>query len=249
MKKQYHILNGDVLKNQFPENIPGEIIVIRECLIDGSAEGNDLKNLFATRAKFISDSYEGCSEQDYFKKTVPEFQKIPNISQDADINLWFEDDLFCQVNLWFVTSLLEHYQMHNYAFLVRPKIHNEFGFGGLNQSELISVYDNRLRLVEIAKLSQLWKLYQKNETVGLLQIAEEVKNIYPFILPAVKAHIDRLPKDGDLGRPTNTLIKIMDKLQTEEFELIFREFNKCESIYGFGDLQVKQLFDKIKNNH
>ena len=83
MKKQYHILNGDVLKNRFPENIPGEIIVIRECLIDGSVEGNDLKDFFATRAKFISDSYEGCSEQDYFKKTVPEL--LPESSSSSAV--------------------------------------------------------------------------------------------------------------------------------------------------------------------
>ena len=71
MIKQYHILNGDSLKERFPENIQGEIMVARECLVDGSVQGNSLSELFKIRAKFISDNYDGFKEQDYFKKTVP----------------------------------------------------------------------------------------------------------------------------------------------------------------------------------
>lgn len=35
----FHILNGDALKSQFPEQILGEKIIARECLVDGSVEG------------------------------------------------------------------------------------------------------------------------------------------------------------------------------------------------------------------
>lgn len=50
------------------------------------------------------------------------------------------------------------------------------------------------------------------------------------------------------GRPIQSLITIMKELDTEEFGPVLREFNKRESIYGFGDLQVKRLFDEIINN-
>jgi hypothetical protein len=39
----------------------------------------------------------------------------------------------------------------------------------------------------------------------------------------------------------------MNNLETNSFGEVFKEFNKRESIYGFGDLQVKRLFDEIKN--
>lgn len=94
MRKQFHILNGDSLKEILPANIQGEMIVARECLIDGNVEGKSLDDFFATRAKFISDNYEGSSKQDYYNKTVIEFQKIQAIPQESEINLWFEDDLF-----------------------------------------------------------------------------------------------------------------------------------------------------------
>jgi len=60
--------------------------------------------------------------------------------------------------------------------------------------------------------------------------------VYPFILPATKAHVERKPTNENAGRPIQSLITIMKELETEEFGPIFREFNKRESIYGFGDL-------------
>ena len=120
MRKQYHILNGDSLRQQLPEYIQGDIIVSRECFVDGNVKGKDLADLFAMRAKFLSQNYGG-SEQDYYRKVVPEFKKIKKIPNDSDINLWFEDDLFCQANFWFVAHLLANSTGINTVYLIRPE--------------------------------------------------------------------------------------------------------------------------------
>ena len=246
MRKQYHILNGDVLKNQFPNNISGDVIIFRECLVEGNINGNNTDKLFASRAKFISQNYGG-SKQDYYDKVVLEFNKILNIDNNSDINLWFGDDLFCQVNFWFVISILVKEYPKCTMNLIRPDLYGQYCFGGLNNFELSSIYEKRIELIEIDKLVLLWELYQNSDLKELLKISEKLKNLYPFIYQAVKAHIDRIPKNGDLGRPTNTLLTIMNELNTNDFRKIFSEFNKKESIYGFGDSQVKRLYDKIIN--
>ena len=248
MKKQYHILNGDSLKDQFPEKITGEIIIARECLVDGNVKGDNLKEFFHSRAEFIS-SYDNYSVQDYYDKTVPEIQKMLDIIDNAEVNLWFEDDLFCQVNFWFVLSLLFNSTSNNSIYLIRPKAHNQYGFGGLNELELQLVYEERTLLTSLDKLSGLWKYYQNEDFDNLLKTASELESEYPFILTAVKAHLDRIPSKGNLGRPSESLIQIMKDLNTDQFNLVFREFCKRESIYGFGDLQVKRLFDNIIKNH
>jgi len=71
------------------------------------------------------------------------------------------------------------------------------------------------------------------------------------MLPAIHAHLQRFPSETEtnkekLGRPKISLIQIMNELKSEEFAPVFREFSKRESIYGFGDLQVKRLFDEVK---
>ncbi len=250
MRKQYHILNGDSLKEQFPDNIKGELIVARECLVDGNVDGYDLTELFHSRAQFISENYEGYKEKDYYEKTVPEFHKIQNITEDSDIHLWFEDDLFCQVNLWFVINLIYENYKNQQVFLIRPKTNYEYNFGGMNKEELLNEFRNKIKieLFELKELSKLWKLYQQGDCDEMIRIAERLDKRFPFLIYAIKAHRDRLPRDGNLGRPTQTLIQIMDELNTVEFDAIFREFNRREGIYGFGDLQVKRLFNEIKNN-
>jgi hypothetical protein len=248
MRKQYHILNGSSLKEQFPESLQGEIIVAKECLVDGSVNGDNLTDIFKTRAEFISNNYDGYKEQDYFENVVPEFQKMQNIPDNVDINLWFEDDLFCQVNFWFVVHLLIKSQQSNPIFLIRPRSRNQYGFGGLHKTELISIYKDRLELTELDKFTSLWESYQNNDTEKLLKTAKQLKNRCSFILTAVKAHIERIPTNGNQGRPSQSLIQIMQDFKTQDFEIVFKEFSKRESIYGFGDLQVKRLLDEIKNN-
>nr|WP_319266391.1 DUF1835 domain-containing protein [uncultured Draconibacterium sp.] len=248
MRKQYHILNGDSLKEHFPESIQGKIIVAKECLVDGSVKGKSLTDFFKTRAEFISSNYDGCTEQDYFEKTVPEFQKMQKIPDYSDINLWFEDDLFCQVNFWFTVNLIFNSLRSSKVFLIRPAIHNQFGFGGLSEIELINAYKQKTQITELDKIALLWNFYQNNDIEELVKTANKLAQKYPFILNAVEAHINRIPNENGPGRPKQTLIEIMNELGTDSFGAVFKEFNKRESIYGFGDLQVKRLFDEVKNN-
>lgn len=246
MNNQYHILNGDSLRQQFPKKMDGEVMVARECLVDGEVKSDSLDELFKIRAKFITE-YGNYTIEDYYTNTVSEFEKIREIPEKSDINLWFEDDLFCQVNFWFSINLILNSVQNCNVFLIRPNIHTQYGFGGLNELELIKAFEQRTPIIKIDKIASLWNSYQKNDIEKLIRTAKELKTTFPFIYRAVEAHIDRIPNGNYPGRPVQTLIEIMKELKTESFGLIFKEFNKRESIYGFGDLQVKRLFDEIKN--
>ncbi len=248
---QYHILNGDALKAQFPTTLSGEQIVLRECLVDGAVEGDTLKELLATRATFISQNYEGITEAEYFEKTHSEFQKIINISPNSEVNLWFEEDLFCQVNFWFTIHLLQQHIPSTPIYLVKPNPPNQYSFGYLNKEELVGLYQRRQLLQQKEAIASLWTYYQKSKTEQMLEVAEALAKEYPFLVPAVKAHIDRIPKEGQLGRPSQLVLQIMEDLGTEEFGPVFSAFSKQAPIYGFGDTQVKRLwkdlFDKNVN--
>lgn len=247
MKKEYHILNGDALKEQFPEDIKGTLIIARECLIEGNVDGDTFDSFFNNRAQFISKNY-GDTKEAYLQNVKTEFQKILTLEPDSNVNLWFEDDLFCQVNFWFVIHLLSENKVQNNLFLVRPPKHTQYGFGGLNKQDLFAAYQNRTMIKHNKSISSLWLAY-KNKNWDLLKLtAKSIEDTYPFILAAVQAQLDRLPKDGKPGRPTQTLQKIMAEQQTKDFKKVFKEFSKRESIYGFGDLQVKALFDQILKN-
>ena len=247
MPHQYHILNGDALKAQFPKKIAGEIIVARECLVDGDVSGENLEAIFKTRAKFLTQYY-GATEHEYEEKVVHEFRKIQSVEEGAEINLWFEDDLFCQVNMWFVLHVLSQAKIKNPIYLVRPQKHTQYGFGGLDQAALLSIYEQRILLTEMDLLVSLWASYQDGDVDALLAKTNKLEKQYPFILAAAKAHQERIPTKDNPGRPTQTLKQIMKELQTDDFGTIFKEFCKRESIYGYGDLQVKRLLEGIMSD-
>jgi len=245
MATTFHILNGDALKAQFPESIKGTQLVARECLVDGPVKAKDLKELFRKRALFISEFYGDYTAEEYMTDSAKEFELIQAIPNGSEINLWFEDDLFCQVNFWFICHLICQNLKDVKVSLIRPKAHNAYGFGGLNQQELLETFENKIVLEEIEQIALLWTAYQNDLLEILKALGQSLQGNYPFIIGAIEAHIERIPTRDNPGRPINSLLEIMNELETREFVPVFREFNKRESIYGFGDLQVKRLYDKI----
>lgn len=241
-----HILNGDALRAHLPVSIDGEIIITRECLVDGDVTGNSLEQLFANRSRFLLEAYNS-PENKYKEEVIPEFDKIKKLGNRSCINLWFEDDLFCQVNLWFVCHLLSQFTTTSDVYLVRPSSDNQYGFGGMSETALELAYQQRIRIDEknLSDFATLWKLYQHQDHIQMMFLAERLKHEFPFLINAVHADKDRLPIDGSLGRPQKTLLSIIEDFKTHDFGVIFKEFCKREPVYGFGDLQVKRLLDGL----
>lgn len=246
---EIHILNGDALKAQLPDSLPGERIVMRECLVDGEPSGETLDLLLENRATFLEKAY-GASPEEYRRKTVSEIERIRNLPAAAQINLWFEDDLFCQVNLWFSAYLLKNYTAIETVSLVRPSGDLQYGFGGMDKADLILAYRQRQEINsrELDQLSALWRHYQQQEHSEMAAIAESLSDKFSFLPAAVAADLDRYPSDESMGRPQKVLKSLMEELGSEQFGPVFQAFSARESIYGYGDLQVKRLFDELKAN-
>lgn len=244
MAGTYHILNGDALLNQLPTEISGERIVMRECLVDGEVQNIPLEQLYKLRAEFLARNY-GVSAEKYFADSVSQFEEIKRIPANTEVYLWFEDDLFCQVNLWFVAHLLFHYVRNAKIFLVRPKVHTSHGFGGLQADELTQLLAERRPLIQLDEISALWECYSNHDVKQLVDTVNRLKSNYPFIYVAVQAHLQRIPTDTFPGRPTASLIQIIKELGTADFAPVFKAFCERESIYGYGDLQVKRLLERI----
>ena len=247
--KQVHILNGDCLKYQLKDIVKAEVIVMRECLIDGNVQGATLSEFYANRAAFTAQ-YQGCTFAGYYDIAAVEIDKIAHIAIGSQIICWFEDDLFCQINFWFVINLLMKNGHQNNIYLVRPSAGNEYSFANMTESELQLAYQNKQKLLSqpLVSLAKLWPLYQQNDVDTMLAVARELTDIYPFLLPAIKAHLRRTPDKNGLGYPERQLLAIAAELDSTEFSVIFQCFSAREGIYSFGDLQVKQMFDRVMNN-
>ena len=244
----YNILNGDSLAYSFGDTkIEGNTIVVREALIDGNLSGDNLYEFWQSRAKYM-----GLAEAEYHNDVVKEFEKIINAPDNSEFNLWFEYDLFCQVNMWFVISIINSLSIKKKVYAVYTsyldKTSKQFwnGFGRANASELTTCFADRTSLndVDLQLGQDLWTTYKSNNPDGLIRLAKNQSSAFPYLQEVIKAHVERVPKDGTKGRPEKVLEDITKNVSTD-FHKVFEEFWNRESIYGFGDIQLKHLYDKV----
>jgi hypothetical protein len=249
----YHILNGDALIERFrATGLVGEVVVARECLIEGDLRGDNLPAFFQTRAAYIAATY-GENRTAYFARVVTEFEKLQAAPDGSEFNLWFGYDLFCRANMWFVLSLLDDLGLNKKVYAVYPfylkdkDVWNDFG--GATPQDLADCFKNRITLTDadIRLGVGLWKAYKSGDLAALETLSKSTSVAFPYLEEVCKAHIERFPKDGISGRPERVLQDII-AYKTTDFNAVFSEFFHREGIYGFGDSQVKQLYDKVLRN-
>jgi len=243
-----HILNGDVLASIFPPSVPGKVAIVREALIDGPIAAHSIEELWLIRSKYVSQAYPE-STPTYFEKVVGEFERIMTATSDTEVYCWFEKDLFCQVNLWFVLYLLKKHKGKIFLVLPNEKASLEKGFSDMNELELEKAYRNAQLLNTNKKhvLSHMWELYQNRQINEAMTLSAQVEPELPFLYPAVKAWQESIPHDEYPGKPIAALKEIIAELGTDDFGILYRTFHRRYPIYGYGDLQVKNLIDKIGN--
>lgn len=246
----FHILNGDSLATQLSQTtIPPDYIVCRECLIVGDVSAGNLDEFWEKRAMFISSTYR-VSPQEYKTRTVSELNKLNNLPRNAEVCLWFENDLFCQVNLWFVLFLLSN-RSDLTLYRIFPITDNEAdrwkGFGIATPKILEQSYLDKV-LFEPKDLElgiNLWIAYQ-HHNLGLLTTLSKLKSrCFRFLEEVCRAHTDRFPADHTLGRPERLVQELINS-QAADFQTVFSVFSEKEGIYGFGDSQLKTIYDSLR---
>ncbi|MBL0743177.1 hypothetical protein [Chryseolinea lacunae] len=249
----YHVLNGDALAQRFSATgLAGEVVIARECMVDGNLEGDTVEEFLENRARFVEDEFNE-ERIHYYSNVVHEFEKLMSAPNGSVFNLWFGYDLFCRTNMWFVLSLLSHLEgEHEIAvvypsFLERRHIWQEFG--AATSEQLLAAYEERVvfssRDLHLAE--GLWMAYKQGDLQRLHELSIYQSMCFPYLQEVCHAHIDRFPHKDKLGRPERVIREIVQKT-SRDFKTVFKEFTLREGVYGFGDAQVKKIYDKVIEN-
>jgi len=225
----YHVLNGDSLAENF--NLEGEKVICRECLIEGDLRAKNLNELWKVRAEFVKKNY---GADDYFEKVKGEFDKLNNLKPNDEVNLWFGDEAFCQVNMSFVLNLLADTNVN--VFRVSPDS-NDWNCSFENLQEC---FESRQQLTkdEIYLAKELWKAFSNKDFDGLKKLSEIKAANFINLAKICQAliEIDLKPKE---------ILREITKNGETNFDKIFTQFKEKAGIYGFGDLQVKNILESI----
>ena len=237
-----HMLPGDATLETFREaGIVGDIAVCRECLVDGDVSGATLEEFWRTRAGFIGSTYGGAAEE-YFDRVATEFNKLLHLGDGDSVFLWFEYELFCQANYWFVLDLLAGTKAD--VFRVSPIVRDDEdkwkGFGNLSPDDIGLCFASRLQLTEsdIEHGSRLWRAFRENDAERLRDLSAIELPAFPLLHETAEAAIARE------HRPRAILREILEE-GTDEFGEVFRKFSDRAGVYGYGDAQVKRILENM----
>jgi hypothetical protein len=238
----YHVLPGDAVAGEFQKTgITGEPIVCRECLIVGPVDAETQYEFWDQRARFIFAEY-GEDEILFHELVADELERLADISDGDEVNLWFEYELFCQTNMWFCISRLADSGADIYRVEPAVRAGDEIwkGFGALTADELRQCFDERVRFAasDLQLGSGLWQAYRTGDHDRLKELNKTPSPCFPHLTEVCEAEIHKTT------RPFEILREITAGGMTD-IDKIFVEFSKRAGEYGFGDLQVQRLLDRL----
>lgn len=257
MANLFHIVNGDAVVPILKKSgIEGEIIVWREMLSDGPLDLEVASDEFWKKRYAFFEKELHISKIDYFDKTIKEILKVDDLPIDAEVVMWFEFDLFCQVNLMALCAfLLQNYRKDiSYNLVCTGKVKGKEKLQSLTNftdEEFKILYENKLKITRDNLLfaETCWKIFATNnfEEIATFNFAKKSK--FKYFQMAMNQHLKRFSKENTLNEIDFNILKIINLAGLTKNEIIQKIliWQNQETIYGFGDLQYFLYLDKLKN--
>ncbi len=245
-----HISNGNNLTDYLRElDFTDDILTWQEMLCEGpTIPAINSDAFFELRAEFLAASYDIEVDTDELKQ---ELSKLDNSDNYTEINLWFEYDLFCHINLIGVINLLHQKEIDKPLYLIcSGRVEGEKSLKGLSElspEQLKEHYKNKVLLTQedIDLAIALWRTYCGTDHNILKPYIVTTSN-FKYMSNCLKAHLKRFPhqQSGLNVLEDNILRLLRDNPIKSKHHLLGYSLN-YQGYYGFGDLQLQRLIDKL----
>lgn len=239
-----HIHNGDSSAGTARESIPGQHFAWREALVCGPAPaGLDGVEWRQIRADHLTNAYD-LKYEDCERDLREQEEVLQKFRDHEEVILWFEHDLFCQVNLLFLLNWFAQQQPGKTKLSLIcidefPGIEDFRGLGQLTTEQLASLLPRRREITadQFALAVQAWSAYTAANPTEIEALVSSDTTALPFLENALHKHLQRFPSvRNGLGRVENLGLEFTASGQSEFVDL-FRSFGKLEPTYGYGDAQ------------
>ncbi|WP_456438179.1 DUF1835 domain-containing protein, partial [Psychroserpens sp.] len=218
MTTTLHILNGDSTAQFFSKaTIQGDVIIWREMLCEGSLYRDVGSDEFWKKRYAFFEEEIGVTRLEYYDKTIKELIKIEEVSNYNEVVLWFEYDLFCQINLMALcVYLLKHFRKDINYYLVctgdeKGKPHLQT-LSNYSPREYQTLFKNRIKLTRNNLLfaEQSWQLYVENNMKVLKEFDFNQCSKFRYLQQAIDQHLQRFPSQNGLNQIENKILEIIN---------------------------------------
>lgn len=254
MSSLLHITNGDSFTQRLNTlNIKGDVITWREMLCEGktlTTVGSE--SFWKTRYEFLHKNYK-VSKSWFIEKTLKEYRSLCNHKQQDQIVLWFEYDLFCQVNMLAVISWLLANRKYAQISLVCSGKEDEtdkmFSLNDLSDEQVLNLYKDKKELTQddIEYADYVWQLYCSNNPMRLENLTDFDDYQFAYLGDAIKSHLKRFPSiTNGLNNVENNILHLAaDKKPASRKDLLTTVLQNQDNL-GFGDSQYERAITQLK---
>ena len=245
-----HITNGNSLTDYLRElDFKDDILTWQEMLCEGpTIPAINSDEFFDLRTQFLKEHYAIEVNADELHK---ELSKLDHIEKYTEINLWFEYDLFCHINLLGVINLLHQKEINKPLYLIcSGRVEGEKQLKALDElstEQLHYHYKNKVLLTKEDKelAITLWRTYCGTDH-NILKPYIVTNSNFRYMSNCLKAHLKRFPhqKSGLNVLEDNILRLLRDHPIKSRHHLLGYSLN-YQGYYGFGDMQLKRIIDKL----
>lgn len=233
-----HITNGESVINTFRQvRFPGTYLAWNDVLHDGPVPQTEtLEELSDIRARALS----GFDAGDYEKiragfslrdRTLQDFRK------HQDIVLWFEHDLYDQLQLlqlldWFAQQDLSGINFDIIQIDSYPGVRPFYGLGQLSGTQLARLFPMRKRVTteQMAMASRAWRAFCGSDPTALLEFAQKTYSELPFLCAAMVRFLEEYPWTTDgLSRTERQVLQAAASGKRKRQE-IYMESRRQESV-------------------
>lgn len=249
-----HIANGDSTAEILNKTtLAGDIIVWRELLCEGPICNEVGSDEFWKKRYTYFENELNVSKLEYFDKTIKEIIKIVDIPMNTEVVLWFEFDLFCQVNLLALcTYMLQNFRKDiTYSLVCTGYVKGKDKLQSLsdfNENEFPELFENRIKLskTNLEFASECWKIYVENDIEKLKKFNFKNRK-FMYLKAAIDQHLKRFPAGNGLNEIQLKILKIINDETLTENKIVHRLliWQQKETVYGFGDLQYQLALKKL----
>ena len=208
-----HVTNGDSTAESLRQTgIAGDVVVWMDALHDGPVPDVPRAELRRLRATFLAGNGWGSADQ-----IAADFERRDAALEEAlaerrPVVLWFEHDLYDQLQLLEVLSLIarpDHVQLIVVgAFPGRPGFR---GLGELSAAELATLWPARepLTPVVLALAHRAWAALRAPDPRALHALLAEDTAAMPFLAPALQRLLDELPDAAGLSLSERLILEAL----------------------------------------
>jgi hypothetical protein len=222
-------------------------------LCEGRTETNvGSESFWKTRFEFLHKNYN-VSKSWFIEKTLKEYRSLCNHKQQDEIILWFEYDLFCQINMLAVLSWLKTHRRDAQISLVcsgdEDGTEKMFALCDLDDEKIQNLYNKRVHLTQddIEFADYVWQLYCSDNPIRLENMSDFENYHFDYLSSAIKLHLKRFPsiKNG-LNELENRVLALAAEQKPQNKKLFIQNLLTNQGLYGYGDSQFERILTNLK---